>query len=149
MQDLLAELYPVDIRATLSGFSNCMVNLYIFLTIKTFPSSRFSYFKRLSYLSVQCKQVSLLGDATGFMHLSGLVVPYLGLHSYLKPKEKVWQKYQSTSMSAVHGEEKRTKVMKRLQFLMKMLMISQAIHSFTEKIKLIQVKISPVIRRHG
>jgi len=33
-----AELYPVDIRAALSGFSNCMVNLYIFLTIKTFPS---------------------------------------------------------------------------------------------------------------
>lgn len=37
-----AELYPVDIRAALSGFSNCMVNLYIFLTIKTFPTMQSS-----------------------------------------------------------------------------------------------------------
>jgi hypothetical protein len=35
---LAAELYPVDLRSRLSGVSNCLANLYIFLAIKSFPT---------------------------------------------------------------------------------------------------------------
>ena len=36
-----AELFPVDMRAALSGFCNFAVNIYIFLVIKTFPDREY------------------------------------------------------------------------------------------------------------
>jgi len=34
----MSELYPVDMRSVLSGFSSMLTNLYIFLVVKTFPT---------------------------------------------------------------------------------------------------------------
>ena len=34
----IGELYPVDIRNVLSGFSSMLVNIFIFIVIKTFPT---------------------------------------------------------------------------------------------------------------
>ena len=34
----IGELYPVDIRSVLSGFSSMLVNIFIFIVIKTFPT---------------------------------------------------------------------------------------------------------------
>ena len=34
----IGELYPVDMRTLLSGFSSMMVNVFIFIVIKTYPS---------------------------------------------------------------------------------------------------------------
>ena len=38
----IGELYPVDMRTVLSGFSSMMVNVFIFIVIKTFPSLKSS-----------------------------------------------------------------------------------------------------------
>ena len=35
-----AELFPVDMRSSLSGYCSLMVNTYIFLSIKTFPGRK-------------------------------------------------------------------------------------------------------------
>lgn len=38
----IGELYPVDMRTVLSGFSSMMVNVFIFIVLKTFPSLKSS-----------------------------------------------------------------------------------------------------------
>ena len=38
----IGELYPVDMRTLLSGFSSMMVNVFIFIVIKTYPSLKVS-----------------------------------------------------------------------------------------------------------
>ena len=38
----IGELYPVDMRTLLSGFSSMMVNFFIFIVIKTYPSLKVS-----------------------------------------------------------------------------------------------------------
>ena len=32
------ELFPLDVRAEMSGAANCIANLYAFLTVKTYPA---------------------------------------------------------------------------------------------------------------
>ena len=38
----MSELYPVDLRAPLAGFSSMAINFFIFLVVKTFPSLKAS-----------------------------------------------------------------------------------------------------------
>ena len=37
MMSFPAELFPLDVRPFMSGLTNCVSNLYIFMAIKTFP----------------------------------------------------------------------------------------------------------------
>ena len=47
-----AELFPVDMRAFLSGLCNFATNLYIFLVIKTFPDCKCALYCTVLYCTV-------------------------------------------------------------------------------------------------
>jgi len=49
-----AELFPVDLRGRLSGVSNCMANIYIFVVIKSFPAVKESFGGSGAYWMYSC-----------------------------------------------------------------------------------------------
>ncbi|XP_023324721.1 facilitated trehalose transporter Tret1 [Eurytemora carolleeae] len=49
-----SELFPVDLRSWMSGISGCISHLYVFLTIKTFPSVQYTFSPHGAYWFYAC-----------------------------------------------------------------------------------------------
>ena len=86
----VAELYPVDMRAALGGFSFMSINIFVFLVIKTFPTLKESALQPWgTYWLYACVAV---GKAVTIhpkgLHICRFLLPYLEPQCYQRQKGK-------------------------------------------------------------
>ena len=81
----IGELYPVDMRTLLSGFSSMMVNVFIFIVIKTYPSLKVSALESWGtyWLYASISVLGALFGATLLPETKGKALAEISEHFYV------------------------------------------------------------------